>query len=200
MIQYDQWLNRVFGRNLHQEGPRFDTDATTIVEFIETTLRCSGTDLLRFSDKQVNNGLNMIFNPSYSSIVFALRDSAVPVPIRTAAVLSIKDLYVQCFTKRVSPTSPLNGICFMLWDVSPIGYWGSFAGCEYFDLTLEVLESALYLPNPACVKSALHGLGHIGNGTALRIHRVIDRWATQATYASPELRAYAHAARSGNLL
>jgi len=204
MVSYKTWLDRVFGRTARQSTPLFDAEPAMIVELIRQTLVGSGVDLMRFSDKQVNTGLYHIF--SNSSIVFALQDPLVPAADRKATILAIKALYTECFAKRARPVlshlhekgrSPVNSICYMLWDATPIGSWGHVAGCEYFDLALEVIEFALYLSNPACVESALHGLGHMGNGNSRRVHRIIDQWLAQKPTVRPELYAYAQLAHRG---
>jgi hypothetical protein len=209
MLTYEKWLNSIFGSSVKRvTEPSWQIDSKTLVELIYITLLRSGSDLLRFSDKQVNNGLNLIFNNSYSDIVFALKDPTVAFEARAEAVRAIKVLYSDCFEKRAWPAlshldergSPLNQICYMLWDVTPIGAWGHVAGCEYFPLTLEVLEFALYLRNPACVESALHGLGHVGKGSDQRIHTIIKNWAERSVIVRRELLTYAEYADKGQVL
>lgn len=209
MLTYEKWLNCIFGSSVKKPtGSALQVDSTTLVELIYITLLRSGSDLLRFSDKQVNHGLNLIFNNLYSHIVFALKDPTVPSESRAEAIRAIKVLYSDCFEKRVRPTlshldergSPLNQICYMLWDVTPIGALGHVAGCEYFPLTLEVLEFALYLRNPACVESALHGLGHVGKGSDQRIHTIIKNWAERSVGIRRELLTYAEYAAKGQIL
>lgn len=172
MLTYEKWLNCVFGRSANQGFPSSRLDADTTVEFIHRTLVNSGSDLLRFSDKQVSNGLSLIFNNSISDIVFTLKESTVSAQARTAAIRAIKILYTDCFEKRARPVlshidepgaSSINSICYMLWDVTPITSWRNKADCEYVELALEVLEFALYLKNPACIESSLHGLGHMSS-------------------------------------
>lgn len=129
MLTYEKWLNSIFGSSVERvTGPSWQVDSKTLVELIYMTLLRSSSDLLRFSDKQVNNGLNVIFNNSYSDIVFALQDPTVSFEARAEAVRAIKMLYSDCFDKRARPAlshldekgSPLNQICYMLWDVTPI--------------------------------------------------------------------------------
>ena len=205
MVTYATWLNRVFGRTAKQPAPLFEEDPETICELIRMTLARSGEDLTRFSDKQVNQGLHLIFSSSHH-LVQSIGNPLVPAQTRSATVLAIKTLYAECFAKRAQPvlshldekpTSPLNSICYMLWDTTPISMWGHVAGCEYFDLSLEVLAFALYLPHPACVESALHGLGHIGGGTVQRVQQMIEQWLTRNPTSRPELRTYAQFAYKG---
>lgn len=68
----------------------------------------------------------------------------------------------------------------MFWDVTPPATWIKYEGMEpisadtmhhyqnskdelqvYYRAIASVMESCLYLYNPACVESGLHGLGHL---------------------------------------
>ena len=206
MLTYEKWLNCVFGRAANQHVSYSKFDAPTTVEYIHRTLVHSGSDLLRFSDKQVRNGIEGIFHESISNIIYSLKEPTVPAEARTAAIRAIKILYTDCFEKRAKPvlghldepgTSPINSICYMFWEVTPISVWGNKGDCEYFELTLEVLEFALYLKNPACIESALHGLGHIHNK---RVYKIIDDWIKQAKTTRSDLLRYAAQAQIGYIL
>jgi len=100
--------------------------------------------------------------------------------------------------------SPLEYVTYMLWDSSPLSAFASRA--ETRPALLRVLEDALYLPNPACVESALHGVGHLraaGIGVAKRnaeLAGIIDRFLATRTDVDPVLRDYAIQARRGNVL
>jgi len=212
MITYEKWLNCVFGRsfNRRSSSSKIDSlDADTTVKFFYKTLVHSGSELLRFSDKQVNNGLYAMLSAD-ASIIYALKEPSISAQDRTAAIRAIKVLYTDCFEKRARPVlshfdepgaSSINGICYMLWDVTPINVWGNKGDCEYFNLSLEVLEFALYLKNPACIESALHGLGHMGSfGANQRVYRIIDNWIRQGLTSRPQLLEYAARAQCGYIL
>jgi hypothetical protein len=208
MLTYEKWLNCIFGRSANQEVPESKFDAPTTVEYIHRTFVHSGSDLLRFSDKQVKNGINAIFNNSFSNIIFTLKEPTVPGEARTAAIRAIKILYTDCFEKRARPVlghldepgaSPINSVCYMLWDTNPMSSWGNKGDCEYFELILEVLEFALYLKNPACVESALHGLGHMAIHNK-RVYKIIGDWIKPARTNRSALLRYAAQAQLGDIL
>lgn len=212
MLTYDKWLNCVFGSSVNQAFSSYKVDkldADTTCNFFYRTLLHSGSDLLRFSDKQVNNGLYLMLSPS-ADIIFALNEPSISAQARTAAIRAIKILYTDCFEKRSRPVlshlnepgaSSINSICYMLWDVTPLNSWGNEGDCKYFDLSLEVLEFALYLKNPACIESALHGLGHMGSfGSNQRVYRIIDDWIKQTQISCPQLLEYAARAQQGYIL
>lgn len=209
---YETWLNRVFGATARQD-PNVDTHhylpPCTFARYFQRTLTESGTDLLRFSDKQVNQGMWTLFSPN--GVVGGLRDTAIPVDLRVSSVLAIKQLYTDCFMPRARPVlghmrdrpgSPVNSICYMLWDITPIGIWGPMPDSyhSYFDLAIEVLEHALALPHPACVESALHGLAHMGVNNSQRVRAVIEKWHDSYTPGRPELLTYAESILDGYLI
>ena len=124
--------------------------------------------------------------------------------------IKLSPLFTCLFEKRARPVlshidelkaSAINSICYMLWDVTPISSWGNKGDCEDFKLALEVLEFALYLKNPACIESALHGLGHMSScGTNQRVYRIIDDWIKQAQTSCFEVLKYAVLAQKGRIL
>src|SRR5262249_31399709 len=140
-----------------------------------------------------------IFYTACSDTVYLFRQSMVPEEVRLDAVRQMKHLYRDCFARRCSPSlahlsepgGPLNGFCYMLWDVSPLTSWNA--------VVLEVMEDALDVPHDACIESALHGLGHRYFGDKERVPAIIDRFLGRATGLRPELRAYAQAARQGEI-
>lgn len=176
--QYDIWLKFVFDRTVREPAwyfdsnePDFVADDETIIELITRTMLRSGSDLARYSNGQVDQGLNYIFNNSCSNIIFSVLDGDVAFEHKLRVIRSIKTLYKECFTPRCAPvlchidergSNPLNDICYMLWDVTPLGYWDKRERKEEaYAAILEVLEFALTSTNAACVESALHGLGHM---------------------------------------
>jgi hypothetical protein len=204
---YEQWIRFLFDRPDTAGLPEWYWD-TNLEEFSATpeqqvsligrTFERSGTDLLKYSEKQVNNGLNYIVNNAISNTVMLIIQKEVPEDLRIDAVLKMKYLYRDCFAKRCEPVlsaldepdaGPINSICYMLWDTSPL--------CQWKDVVLEVMEYALYLPNDACIESGLHGLGHRFSQDKERVPQIIDRFLSKTKALRPELREYAARARTG---
>jgi len=145
---YEKWLKFVFDRPVTRPQWFFRIDADfeatkdQLVELIGGTFRRSGTDLLRFSDAQVDDGLNYILFPIGSNNVFSICQKGVALDKRIAAVLHMKTLYRDCYAKRCAPvlshfdepgSNALNHTCYMLWDASPIRSWKS--------VVLDVMQS-----------------------------------------------------------
>ena len=203
-VLYQKWLAFLFDRqHTHKkwynlDDTEFEASPDELVALIGLTCRRAGTDLKRFSDRQVADGLNYIFNNAASNVIFAICQKGVDGWKRVAAVEQMQFLYSDCLAKRCAPLlghlneggdNDLNMLCYMLWDSSPL--------CNWKGVVIEVMEAALYLPNPACVESALHGLGHRVHHDAEIVEAIINRFLSKLPGLRPELRQYAINARAG---
>jgi hypothetical protein len=205
MTLYEQWIQFLFDRpettpEWYWDSNVGDFDASNekkVMLISQTFLRC-GTDLTRYNDTQVANGLKYILSNSVSNTPFILCQKGVAEVLRVEAVLHMKHLYRDCFAKRCSrslshlgrfDSRPLNLFCYMLWDVSPLRGWK--------DVVLDVMEDALYIPHDACIESALHGLGHRYSQDKSRVPEIINHFLSKTTGLRPELRTYARQAQVG---
>ncbi len=121
--------------------------------------------------------------------------------------------------------SKLNGFCYMFWDICPLSTWFNFSEelytkkpkemlaavqKQYKNLDAEnsacyeaiagVMRQCLSLDNPACVESALHGLGHLALFLPDIAVPIIDGYLKKSGYHDQDLRHYARAARTGMIL
>lgn len=204
---YEQWIQFLFDRPETAGGSEwywdidieeFSASAEQQVSLVGKTFERSGTDLLKYSEIQIKNGLNYILNNAVSNTVYLIVQKGVAEDLRIDAVLKMKHLYRDCFAKRCAPVlghldepgaNPINSICYMLWDTSPLRAWK--------DVVLEIMKDALYLPNDACIESALHGLGHRFSQDKERVPQIIDQFLSKTKKLRPELRQYALNARTG---
>ncbi|AKG24864.1 hypothetical protein [Calothrix sp. 336/3] len=214
--RYQEWINHVFNHPVHDPQWYFDVDAPKFevsdIEFtslfIKTMDRC-GIDLLQFDDAQVNQGLWYIFLNACSDYMFQLKSVSVPREDKARAIVAIKHLYSDCFEKRCTPTlshldepsSPLNDICYMLWDITPLNYWEGSDDKEFlYEQVVEVLAFALKSPNIACVESALHGLGHTQMEAPKLVEQVLDEFLGENKLLSEDLVSYAEIAKTGYIM
>lgn len=103
--------------------------------------------------------------------------------------------------EQTADHNPLNGVCYMWWDIIPFYGKSGDARREVFDPhCLDVMEMTLQLPSIACQESALHGLGHWEHAYPDRVKRVIDAFLKANPDVDPELREYALDARVGGVL
>jgi hypothetical protein len=201
---YTKWLEFAFNRPVSApvwyftENNEFKASPAELVYLIGRTCEQSSADLAKYSNAQVNNGLCYIFSNSASNIIFSITQKGVDEQDRIEAVRKMKILYHDCLAKRCDPIlghkreenpNPLGYFCYMLWDVSPL--------CQWKDVVIEVMEAALYLSNPACIESGLHGLGHRHKQNPDKVESVIDKFLSKSKSIGPELRIYAQQARTG---
>jgi hypothetical protein len=208
---YREWIEFIFGNwvldsDLYQKF--YKMSPAEIVELIKLTcLRC-GTDLQKYSNSQINYGLNAIFSQHQGDLIFSFQDKNLRYEDAFFAIHSFEHLYTDLFNQRCDPVlchldestdNHLNNICYMIWDVTPLMYWDNPE--YYYRALIEVMEKALYLSNPACVESALHGLGHIHHKpTKELVERAIDKFLKKHKKVRPELIEYAKQARTGYML
>lgn len=214
--RYQEWLRHVFDHPVTPNGWYFDTEYqeleaadAEIVELFTRTMENSANGLASYSDDQVGHGLNYLFSNACSNVVFSLMSESVEPALKLRALASIETLYRDCFTPRCAPAlghlsqpggGVLNYICYMLWDVSPLSYWENHNNKQlYYTAIAGVLEAALTSENPACVESALHGLGHIECHCPDKVSKIIGAYLSRNVFVAPELRRYAQNAATGNV-
>lgn len=214
-VGYDAWIRYVFDRPTTPRGWCFDLDDVVtfdatpaeLVAYIAATVEHCRTDLARFTDAQVADGVRYIFSNSCSNVVFALKRREVPFDTRRRAIEGIRELYRGCFGPRCVESGAaeadegvkrLNAACFMFWDVTPIAGWVDPPGeRDMYEAVLDVLEDALTSANPVCVDSGLHGLGHVRLSAGVRVEAIVDAYLARHPDLPPARREYALAARCG---
>ena len=217
-LTFEEWLIYVFDRpvNPGQEW-YWDSDADwwhssnlQIIQFVTQAFENAETLFEPYSDAQLNQGLWFIASNGCSDYMFALLDPGVPWSARQRCVRSMHNLFEECFAKRCTPhlshldepgASPLNGVCYMWWDILPIGAQPN--NPDQTDLDREILgvmESTLRLDAVACPESALHGLGHWHLQYPQRVEGIIETFLKDHEEMRAELRIYAMNASRGCVL
>ena len=220
-LTFDQWLSHVFDHPVDSSRQEWywqpDTDwwegaPAVTVQFLTRLFEHAQQLLQPYSDAQLNQGLWYIASNACSNHMFALMDVDVPWPARQRCLRSMHDLFAQCFARRCTPhlghlpetepgASPLNLVCYMWWDILPIG--GRPEDPNGADLNLEILkvmESTLQLDSVACQESALHGLGHWHFHAPQQVEEIINTYLKRQNDLREELRLYAMSARRGCVL
>lgn len=218
--RYRAWLAHVFDRPETQwyfpADPTEDiafpnADADELAALFTYTMTNCGKDLAPFSEAQIAHGLNFMTTNSCGDVVMELKRPALALARRRAAIASLKTLYTDCFAKRcaralshaddpVAAENPLNVVCYMFWDASPLHHWsgGGADAAALNEAVLDVLEATLAIDHPATQESALHGLGHTRqiDRTNPRPERIIHAFLKKNP-TPPALKAYAEAAAAG---
>jgi hypothetical protein len=249
---FEDWLTFVFDRLVpdnasdawywHEADPTawdYSADPGTVVSYLGRLFEGAPVLLERYSDAQVAQGLEYLINNSLSNYMFPLMDPDVEWPARLRAIAAMYVVFEQIFEPNCDPElshvrtdpagaiNPLNGVCYMWWDVCPLhGHAGPTPEEEFIlpweelvdrgpavdphaaDLEAEilgVLERSLQLNNVACQEAALHGLGHRYYRHAARVEGIVNRYLDARLPSWPDdeqsqsLRGYALAARSGRV-
>lgn len=212
---YNQWIKSLFDKDERKGDWRFDLDEEPIA--VPEELLCCFVyklnnelpELLKtYSDWQIATGLDYIFNPSCSNYSFTIRDGPSPLEMRLMTIESMKNLYRDCFEINCEPVlaqtseqgSKFNLLCYMLWDVTAISYCKDHREkTALLSAVTNVLHYALSMKNPACIESAIHGLGHLVYYYP-EAAEVIQDFINQPKGADPLLLRYAEAAKTGCIL
>jgi hypothetical protein len=201
MDAFDAWMEYLFQRPPEDPPPEWlaryaqHDEPAAAAERIRRLFRDAGNLLRPYTDDQVAHGVDMIVNASLGGEIAALTDRRVPVTLRTTGLRAIVTLFAEVFAVRLHgdelPTqTPLQGVCFIFWDVAALGH-----GEE--DTMLDVLEDILALDSVPCQWAALHGLGHLHFSEPEHVPPIVDRWLRRHPNAPQPLRDYAAAARTG---
>ncbi len=178
----EQWLTYTFDRPVTNNGWDYDWDPyyygpddTRRVAYWTYVFEDCETVLAPFSDAHVAQGLFYMIGASGGQAQM-LRENSAPLADRLRCIHSMQTLFEKYFAKRCSPhlsqletdipsegLSPLNGICYMWWDILPIH---GMVKCEPYnphsaqidDAILSVIKHCLTIDSIACQESALFGL------------------------------------------
>lgn len=210
-VNYETWLDWTFGRAV-TDGfyPQFvdDNDEPDpmpdilAVEYLTRLFENSEEALRYYSNRQIACGLWGL-GPGDAHCAY---NRTIPFERRERLIGSVATFFrdffdPRCLTKLSHldqvQTEPLNGICYMWWEVITWGWTKDDPDAERLSAKdLDVMETVLKLPNLACKESALHGLGHMVRHNE-RARTIIDRFLAEELDLCPELELYARSAITG---
>jgi hypothetical protein len=193
------------------DAPLWQAPASVTVAHITRLFEDPEPPLAFLADSQIAQGLRYIIQPGASDFWIAIHDRAVPVEDRLRCLAATEPLFARLLAPRCTPhlshrdepgAGPLNGICYMWWDIFPALLAPSDpAAPAAAETVLAALAGILALDSPACCESALHGLGHLHHAHPRAVERIIGRFlATPSPELPPALLDYARAARCGCVL
>jgi hypothetical protein len=218
-LSYEDWIEHVFSHEVRKyqvawyfdlDAPWWDGGPAISIAYLTRFFEDPEPALTYFADSQIAQGLHYLIDTGAGGTVLALTERTVPLSERLRCLSAIGTLFEQIFARRCTAklshldetgASPLNGVCYMWWDIFPVG--GPIDDPEAAaidDTILSVMEGTLALPCPACQESALHGLGHWQRRHPERVATAVDRFLSRQGDLRPELAAYARVARSGCVL
>ncbi len=226
--RYGEFLEAVFGHPVNAEnrrgidtGPDFEAPDVDIARLFTACLQRAGDDLGYFSDESLGRGLSFLFMTHDADYAFQTISGCNTLERQLQAIDAIACLYRDCLDRRAAPVlghqnksrdiadgvsrpHSLDTFVYMVWDVTPLDCWIAVKDpVSGRSALIEAFGKVLNLANPACVESALHGLGHMHLSHATyrpQIEAAIDRFLQSRPAARQELRDYARAARRGYVL
>lgn len=215
--KYQNFLNFLFNRTASDGDWRFDIEhpiltGEEVCSFTKHMLENYETDIAQYTDKQIAEGLEFIFNNSFSDYAFFIRDEPTPIDLRVSTIKALIPFFKHCLNKRclsvlghLSETgNELNHFCYMLWDATPLSYCQSKKEkYAIYEAIREVMAYSLTLDNIACIESGLHGLGHLKlyDDTAPSIiQQFIKTFNKKNKQIDQRISHYAKNAEVGNIL
>ncbi len=222
-ITFEEWIRYVFDHPVTNPiwYHEMDTDwwnenesPAITVAFMTKLFEDAGELLRPYSDAQLAQAFEFLINPGLSWHLGLLTDPKIDITVRLHCIKLIYNLFEQIFAPRynlhiskgivsIPPAydkNPLNDICFMWWDTSPIyGLNETDDQRQISNAAFDVMKRILQLDSLPCQESALHGLGH-ADLHYLAARKAIDEWLlTHQDTISDRLKNYALAARDGNV-
>lgn len=220
-LTFENWIKYVFDHPVNKKQAWYfrnnrpywnETSKPALtVAYLSRFFSNPDTFAVPYSDAQLNQGLWFLADNACSNHIFALLAESVPLSERLACIRAMFILYERLFALRCSKhlshtlinddpkVNPLNGICYMWWDVLPIYPKPNQTSQKQIELAcLDVMEKTLGLKSIACQESALHGLGHWNHAYPGQVEAVIDVFLQQNS--ETPLHGYAAAARNGCVL
>lgn len=214
---YPRWIAFLFDRA--SPDWYFDLDASEfeaegehalMAELVAMTCRRAGEDLQHYTNAQVSAGFSYIFDNGSSNVVFSLMAAELPLAAKLDCIDALVPLYADCFRRRCDETlghlsersdNPLNTICYMLGDISPLTYWADDPdAARMYAALADAFGRVLRIPHAGCIEGGLHALGHMRHCARQVVETVIDTWLAGEPAVRPELLAYAARAREGHVL
>ena len=177
-MTFDDWISQIFDRPVPADLARLDAcwdgPGATIVAYMTRLFREADAVLAPFSDAQAAQGLWAMCSADISEYPCLLTAASVPFAARLDCLHAMDALFGRFFARRCSPhlshrdraatpahVSPLNGVCYMWWDVMPLGAVAYHFPAEWPAMQtamLRVFEHCLSGDSVACRESTLLGV------------------------------------------
>ena len=219
-ITFEDWIQSIFDQDpdeslcwlsTDEEKEEWNEDANPLIAIEHLTRLFAKPAFLidRYSRVKIDRGLGYLFSNSNSNYMYLFRNKEIPWEKRIACVDAIEYLYADLMAPVYGndlghldmgdDDNPITA-CYMWWDIAPIR--PSSEGMDKItDRLLQVFAKVLRRSrSEACLESVLHGLGHWSLYIPDQTVPLIERFYKGRTDISPELRAYAREAATGQIL
>jgi hypothetical protein len=215
-ITFQNWLRWVFDHPItkpewyrSKQAEKLDINFGDSLLFVTKLFENPRPLLARFTKEQIAEGIFFIVDDMTSGHMYTFVDRSIYWRKRKRAIRSIFSLFDKVFDVYCSPHlshlnekgSPLNGVCYMWWDISLVRGFSSKQSDKKTDLEImKVISRTLRLKSQACHESALHGLGHLFEKYPRKVETMVDNFLAKRKDIRPELKEYALRARRGAVM
>ena len=218
-LPYEDWVEFIFDHPIldpqwwwqDEDSEYFkywneDADPARTLSYLTRLFTESAQLLPRFSDWQIDQGLNYLVSNSCSNHMFSFLNENLPWEDRKicfdAMIVLYRDLMAPVYGSdpsniviRESANRPTYA-CYIWWDIIPL-----YGGLEDRDgpmntAILNIFDQVLRMDEECCLQSALHGLGHWHMYVLHRTDPIIKRFLAR-THISNNIRQYALEASVG---
>lgn len=169
-------------------------------------LRCtpqlsSGSQVLH---SKLNNFCYMFWDVTPLSNWIEINDTAALMQLAMANLdidsMDIPDSVKELMQKQMPfPDTPIKSPMEMLAAMQQSYQSMDEVSKHYYQTIAEVMQQCLYLSNPSCVESGIHGLGHLSEVLPDIAYPILDRFIESGTCDNKSLLQYAHAARTSRI-
>jgi len=195
MDPFQHWLES----GLDQRDPEREFEGEQLIEFFTRFNRDIGTIRNAWSDAQLAEGIWYLYGcgSCYLGELSKLEPNIKTAQFFDSVIVLYKDLFeARCTTffshldRGPEPPNPLNGACYMLWDMDCGLDSFSYSGRpEYIQLSIDLLGRLSASTHPAVIESVIHGLGHMMLDHRKQCQPILECIA--AANLPPELKEYA---------
>ena len=223
-LSYEGWVTHIFDHPIlelqwwwqdedsgyYQYWPGERQDPVRSLAYLTRLFQESGKLPGRFTNWQIDQGLNYLVSNSCSDYMFVLTNVDLPWTDRRACFDAMITLYRDLMATVYQHTSEElfrlglqneqpTYACSMWWDVIPL--YGSMPvpDADLIDeAVINIFEQVILMDSEACQESAIHGLGHWHFGVPDRTEPIVKRYLARNDI-SPGMREYAQQALYGNI-
>ena len=224
-ISYEEWVELIFNHQVAEKDVDFMNwynidkyvdleDEFSEIEkthYLTRLFENATTDLVKYSDKQINEGLYYLIGEFSSNYSIAWKSDEVEWADKKRFIMSIYSLFANFFANKCSNSlvneakNPINGVCFMWWDTMPMYLPENYPlRIQIEQMFLGIMKKTLQLKSVACQQAALHGLGHYYDdenpkATQVIIDEYIKSFRGKHDDITKKLLEYAMYVRTGNV-
>ncbi|CAG0990080.1 hypothetical protein PHYC_02240 [Phycisphaerales bacterium] len=197
---------------IQERQSRFSDLATPVLaEYLVRLLRESDRRMSVIKPAELAEAIWFIFGVGSGFVCRVLHEAAASEHVRLYEAIRCcyEDTLDRLCNRRgasredMSNTDRLDVAVYMIWDMdSGLGFVPRNASgpVECSELALDTLDFVLsHCRSGSCLKSALHGLGHLEHYQRQRVHAIIDGFLAVRSDLPTWLTSYAGYARSGSV-